>query len=309
MPDPPSASPVATCRPRRLLILGSTGLLGQALMAEARLRDWSCMGGARHGANYDVDVTDGAALEAVIRGCSPQVIVNCVAVTDHRACEQAPGRAYLVNARAPALLAELSAELGVLLVHISTDHYYTGDGHTPHDEHAPVRLVNEYARTKFAGERMVLTNPAALVVRTNFVGLRHWPDRPTFAEWALEMITNKRPMTLFDDFFTSSIHAPACAAAILDLISAGTNGLINVASSQVSSKLAFVQALAQQLTTCIDQAGVGSVRQIVPRRAESLGLDVTRAQQVLGRTLPGLQETVAAIAREFDWTKQHEIQI
>jgi dTDP-4-dehydrorhamnose reductase len=162
-----------------------------------------------------------------------------------------------------------------------------------------VRLLNEYARAKYAGEMFALTNPTSLVVRTNIVGLRHWPGRPTFAEWALNALEDVRPITLYEDFFTSSMHSRACAKAILDLLEAGVTGLVNVASSQVASKRTFVEALAHAFGVA-PRAESGSVRELVPRRAESLGLDVGRAERLLGRRLPDLQTTVDAIVEEYN---------
>jgi dTDP-4-dehydrorhamnose reductase len=284
--------------PLRLLVLGATGLLGQGMLAQARDRGWSCVGAARSRADRSIDVTDLWTLEELIREVSPATIVNCVAITDLETCEQRPARAYAVNARVPALLAELSIDLGIGLVQISSDHYFTGDGSALHDETACVRLLNEYARTKYAGEVFALTAPAALVVRTNIVGLRGWPGRPTFAEWALDALENARPISLYGDFFTSSMHSRACAAAVLDLVQAGASGLLNVASSQVASKREFVQALARAAGVDLTGFGTGSVRELAPPRAESLGLDVSRAEGLLGRRLPGLEETVRAIVDE-----------
>jgi dTDP-4-dehydrorhamnose reductase len=233
-----------------------------------------------------------------VRAHAPSAIINCAALTDLAACEERPGDAYAINARLPALLAELSIERDLGFVHISSDHYFTGEGAARHDESAGVRLLNEYARTKYAGEAFALAAPAALVVRTNIVGLRGWPGRPTFAEWALQALQDSRPISLYDDFFTSSMHARACAAAVLDLLARGVMGLLNVASSQVSSKREFVAALAAAAGLDLALAGTGSVRELSPRRAESLGLDVSRAQELLGRRLPGLDETVRAILAE-----------
>lgn len=280
--------------------------MGQAFVAEARERGQPCAGVARSGSDHDLDVTDGAALEAAVRDARPSAIVNCVAVTGLGACESNPAHAFDVNARVPALLAHIARELDAKLVQISTDHFFTGDGAKPHAEDADVRLVNEYARSKYAGERLALTDPGALVVRTNVVGLRGWPGRPTFAEWALEAVCSGRSMVLFDDYFTSSMSARAAATAILDLLSAGASGLVNVASSQVSSKRAFVRALASELRAELRGVRSGSVRELLPNRAESVGLDVTRAQRLLGRELPDLADTVAAIASEARAWFAHE---
>jgi dTDP-4-dehydrorhamnose reductase len=280
-----------------LLVLGSTGLLGQAIVAEARARAWPCRGAARSGASHSVDVTDPVRLGALVRALAPAVVVNCAAVTSLDECERQPALAYAINARAPALLAELSIELGMRLVQVSSDHFFTGDGPARHDEDAGVRLLNEYARTKYAGETFALTSPTALVVRTNIVGLRGWPSRPTFAEWALESLESARPITVYGDFFTSSMHSRACARALLDLAAAGASGLLNVASSEVASKREFVQALALAGGIRAELRG-GSVGDLAPRRAESLGLDVRRAEGLLGRPLPDLRETVLAVLEE-----------
>jgi dTDP-4-dehydrorhamnose reductase len=282
-----------------LLVLGSTGLLGQAVMAEARVRAIPCLGVARSGADRDVDLSDDASLEALVRELRPATIVNCVAITSLELCEADPGLAFAVNAGIPGLLAQLAGELAAKLVHISTDHYFTGDGRRAHAEDAEVKLVNEYARSKYAGEGLALADATALVVRTNIVGLRRWPGRPTFLEWALAAIESDATMVLFDDFFTSSISVRACARAILDLAKLGAIGLLNVASSQVSSKRELVLALAQRLRCELHNAQAGSVRELLPKRAESLGLDVTRAQELLGRSLPDLSATVTELAGDL----------
>jgi dTDP-4-dehydrorhamnose reductase len=282
-----------------LFVLGATGLLGQALLAEAHERGLSCVGGARTHADVVLDVSDPHALRRVVRELAPGLIVNCVAITSLAACEQQPALAYAVNARPVALLAELALELGAGLVQISTDHYFSGDGAALHDERARVRLRNEYARTKYAAEAFALTAPGALVVRTNIVGLRGWPGRPTFAEWALGALTAGETLTLYEDFYTSSMHSRACAAAMLELAQRGAHGVLNVACAQVASKLEFVRALAAAAGIEGAALQVGSVRELAPPRAESLGLDVSRAERLLQRRLPGLADTVQALAQEW----------
>lgn len=274
-------------------------MLGQAMLAQARAREWHCCGAARSGAEFSVDVTDPTALEALVDEMRPSAVVNCVAITNLAHCEERPALAYAVNARAPGWLAELSLDRGIDFVQVSSDHFFTGNGAAAHDEKARVRLVNEYARTKYAGEVFALTAPRTLAVRTNIVGLRRWPGRPTFVEWALDAVENDRPLSLFEDFFTSSMHSRACSTAILDLIQIRARGLVNIASSQVVSKREFVEAIAQALGVELSRVSTGSVRGLAPRRAESLGLDVRRAESLLGRRLPDLQDTVCAVVEEY----------
>jgi dTDP-4-dehydrorhamnose reductase len=279
----------------KCLVLGATGMLGQALVAEAHRRQIDTVGAGRSGPDVGLDIRDEAALRDAVVQARPTVVINSAALVGLAECESRPDVAYAVNARSVGVLVELCRERSARLVHVSTDHYFSGDGRAKHDEHAPVRLVNEYARTKLAGEAFALTRSDSLVVRTNITGFRGHADAPTFAEWAIAAIEAGERMTLFDDFHTSTMAAGDCAVALFDLIEIGASGLLNVASSQVSSKREFVEGLAAGLRRPLNDPIPGSVLGLRPRRAESLGLDVARAEQLLERPLPDLRASVETL--------------
>ena len=279
------------------VILGSTGLLGQAVSRELTSRGYSTRGIARSGAEIDADAGDADSLASILRAEQAELVINCAALTDLSACERDPDLAHRINAGPAQLIAELSEELGYRSVYVSTDHYWQGDGRRLHAEDAPVRLVNEYARSKHAGERFALSGSGpALAIRTNIVGVRAWKGRPTFAEWAAGAIRRGESLTLFDDFFTSPITAAGLAVAIADLLEIGAEGLLNVAASEATSKLEFVLALAQAMSKNINYE-VGSVSGLEPPRANSLGLDVSRAEGLLRRPLPDADAVTAQLAK------------
>lgn len=281
-----------------LLVLGATGMLGQAMLAEAEARGQKAVGVARQGAERSCDMTDAAALDALFAAVAPDIVVNCAALTDLARCEADPANAFAVNARAVAMLAESCRTHSARLVQVSTDHFFTGDGRAAHAETAIPRLLNEYARGKFAGEAFALTLPGALALRTNITGLRGWESKPTFAEWLMGAVERDDPLTLFDDYFTSTLDSRGFARACFDLLEREAAGLFNLASSQIASKLEFATALATRMDCKLTRAQAGSVRGLSPRRAESAGLDVRKAEAMLGRRLPDLAEVVDALVLE-----------
>jgi dTDP-4-dehydrorhamnose reductase len=285
----------------RVLVVGATGMVGQAVMAAAAARGYDTVGAARSGADETVDVASEDAVRALVEGRRPSLVVNCAAIVDHAACEDDPGRAYVVNARAAGLLGAAARAVDARFVHISTDQYWTGDGDGVHDERAPVRLLNEYARSKYAGEAFALTDPQALVVRTNVTGLRGDEGRPTFFEWVVSALRAGEPMTLFDDFYTSTVDARTLAEAVLDL-AGEVSGLLNVASSEVSNKKRFIETVADRMSVPMPPNETASVRNLKPPRGESLGLDVARAESLLGRPLPDLGATVDALVSAHETT-------
>lgn len=290
-----------------VLILGASGMLGQALMRACRQRGIDVVGAARR-AHPLVDLTfdslDDAALTKTLVQSQPGVVINAAALVNLTACEADPGAAYRINARLPALLANLSREHGFHLVQVSTDHFYAGDGAALHEETAPVQLLNEYARTKFAGEAFALTAPGAWVLRTNLVGFRGDPEQLTFVEWVLDGLTRRQPMTLFSDYFTSSIAVALFADLLLDALPQRPSGLLNLASRTVASKQAFIDTLALAAGMETDTCSIGSVAALPgARRADSLGLDVRRAETLLGRAMPALSDTIAALMSEYNERK------
>lgn len=291
----------------RLLILGASGMLGQALISQCRRRGREAIGIARRAhplVDRPLDVLNDAALAQAIADIRPEVVINAAAQVNLAACEADPGAAYRINARLPALLAELSRRHGFHLVQISTDHFFTGDGAAPHDESARVRLVNEYARGKYAGEAFALSAPDAWVLRTNLVGFRAAAGQPTFVEWALDSLIRRQPMTLFTDYYTSSIAVRLFADILLDALPLRPTGLYNLAAREVFSKRDFVAALARGFGLDAGACAAGSVADLSgARRAESLGLDVRRAETLLGRRMPGLSDTIASLLTEYEERK------
>ena len=141
---------------------------------------------------------------------------------------------------------------------------------------------------------MVMAQAEGLVVRTNILGFRGW-TKPTFTEWALDIILKDRPVTLFDDSFVSSIDVDHAAQSIFDLADHGAQGLFNIGSRDVYSKKRLIEELASRLGRRLTQARTGSVSELPVRRAESLGLDVSKAESLLGYPMPDLPEVLDAI--------------
>ncbi len=290
--------------PARLLILGASGMLGQALVSECRRRGIAAVGIARRahaGVDLTLDVLDDAALVRAVGEIRPDAVINAAAQVNLAACEAQPGDAWLINGRLPAVLAALAIDQGFHLVQVSTDHYYAGAGARLHAESDPVLLLNEYARTKYAGEAGALTAPGAWVVRTNLVGFRGDAAQATFVEWALSSLAARQPVTLFDDYFTSSISVRLFAGLLLDALPLHPAGLCNLAGREAVSKRDFVLALARGARLETDLCRTGSVAALSgARRADSLGLDVRRAEALLGRPMPGLSDTIASLLTEFE---------
>ncbi|MFH1155868.1 MAG: sugar nucleotide-binding protein [Pseudomonadota bacterium] len=281
---------------RRLLVLGSTGMLGQELTIRAIRLGFQVKGIARQGADYNLDITDDQALFHVLNELNPDIIINTIAIVDLAFCEENKARAYLVNTRVSGVLVDYATQRNAYLIQISTDHYYTGDKNRKHNEDDKITLVNEYARTKFLAEALCSLHDKSLIIRTNIVGYRSRPGSPTFLEWIVDALSQKKHMVLFDDYYCSTISVAQCSRILFDLINLNASGVINIGSRDVFSKKDFIEAFAKKKKYVIQDYEIGSVRQLKGvKRAESLGLDVSRAEAVLGYRMPEFIEVIEVV--------------
>jgi dTDP-4-dehydrorhamnose reductase len=281
----------------KVLVLGGAGLLGEALMQRCQVLGHAAIAASRSSKTMPLDIADGRRLAAVLSDIKPDVVINSAALASIDACEADPDAAYAVNAAAVADLARLSRELSFRLVHVSTDHYFTGGGPARHDENAPVTLVNEYAKAKFASEKFAASAPTALVVRTAFVGRSSGHDRG-FAEQIHDSLRKGEKLTLFEDAYTSLLHRSDVADLMLALVARNASGVFNVASCDVFSKADLIRAFARKLGLPL-LAQSGSVAALKIPRAESLGLATGKAEVLLGRSMPGFEDTINLLAGDF----------
>jgi dTDP-4-dehydrorhamnose reductase len=278
----------------KILITGSNGMLGKQLIQLCRNNYSNVKGLDLSHADFEVDLINDQEIELVFKSFNPDIVINCAAIVNISHCDSNPLDAWNVNARAVAILAEKCKKSKAKLVQISTDHYFTGNHSTQHNEQAEVTLLNEYARTKYAGEAFAMTGDNNLVVRTNIIGFRGH-GKPTFAEWALEVAESNKSVTLFDDAFVSSIDTYSFGKVLLDLIDKDSSGLYNLANREVFSKKALIEKIAEYAGYKLTNVKTGSVKELSIARPNSCGLDVRKAEQMLGYQLPTLNETIATL--------------
>jgi dTDP-4-dehydrorhamnose reductase len=277
-------------------------MLGTALVAEAKRLGFNPIGAARKGANLLVDLSTGES-QAVLRGLPkrPDLLINAAAQTDLGKCESEPDLTSRLNSQLPGRCGELADEWKIPFIQISTDHFFVGTGPTRHDEGSPITLCNSYARSKFLGEEAALRSDRTLVLRTNLVGFRPPGFPASLVQWALGSLSKKETIRGFSDYFVSSIDVRTFARCLFQLTANSSlpTGILNLASSEVFSKFDFLVELARVFghdPTLVQPSTVQSLPG--PQRATSLGLDVLKAERLLGFRLPDLRAVVAALKEE-----------
>ena len=274
--------------------------MGQALASYFVKKNYEVTGIARKNANINIDITSDNSVLEILNQNNYDVIINTVAIVNHKLCEDDIGFAYKVNSHPASIIAEHSKKTGAYFIQISTDHYYSGDNNLLHKETDTIKLLNEYARTKYCAEIFTLLNAGSLVVRTNIVGFRNG-DAPTFVEWIINNLQNNIQMALFNDYYTSSIHVKQFAEILGDIIIKKPSGILNIAARECFSKELFIRTIADKLGLSLKNSNTDSVfNSGLVVRAESLGLDVSKAEKIIGYKFPVLNEVIESLCNEYN---------
>jgi dTDP-4-dehydrorhamnose reductase len=131
--------------------LGSNGQLGTILSLELARMNFKVMALSK----ATLDVTDSNAVLKAMTEIEPELIVNCAAWTDVNLAEDFPTKANLVNAESLRGITNACVSLGIRLIHISTDHVFSGNQVLPYAVNAKRVPVNKYGESKLAGEVLI----------------------------------------------------------------------------------------------------------------------------------------------------------
>lgn len=282
-----------------ILIFGATGMLGRALYNEGKKRKLNIVGVSRSGPDYNIDLLNKNKITELINYLRPEIILNSAAIISHSLCEKDPKLAKAINSEAVSIISSSANKIGAKLVQISTDNYFTGDGNKLHSETDPVKLLSNYSKTKFEGERFALNSVDAIVIRTNITGFRTEETSLSFIEWIISAAKSKKRFVLFDDYYASTISTYQAASIIFDIMNLNFTGIINIASREVTSKKNFAETFAEKASLSLDFAETTSVHNVLSGRAESVGLDVSLAESILNYKLPDLNEVINQLANEY----------
>ena len=144
----------------KILLIGADGQLGSELrkIFDAGLTPLT---------HRDIEISDPAQTEAVIKAAAPEAVINTAAYHSVPDCEKHPERAFQVNALGARNLAQACRSTGARLVHISTDYVFDGSKRMPYPEEDIPRPLNVYGTSKAAGEFFIPVAGRYHVIRTS----------------------------------------------------------------------------------------------------------------------------------------------
>lgn len=281
----------------KILVLGASGMLGNAMLRVMSAQEaWSVFGTVR-GANPALHAAAPRAvlipgihadqpdsLLAAFAQARPDVVINCVGLVKQLSNAEDPLVAVPINTLLPHRLARMCEVAGARLVHVSTDCVFSGkQGNYTESDLADAQDV--YGRSKLLGE---VDYPHAVTLRTSIIG-HELRSAHGLIDWFLSQQARVKGYT---EAVFSGLPTCELARVVRDFVipHASLRGVYHVAAEPIS-KHDLLQIVNREY---------GKNLQIEPDDKVKINrsLDASRFREATGYVAPAWPDLIAQM-REF----------
>ena len=281
-----------------ILVFGKTGQVATELQ---RLGDVVALG------RDQADLADPAACADAIRTHAPRAVINAAAYTAVDRAEEEEALATLINGDAPTAMAQACADIGIPLVHISTDYVFAGMGDAPWHPNDPTTPQNAYGRSKLVGEIGIRNSGAVhAILRTSWVVSAHGAN---FVKTMLRLSDTRDALTVVADQIGGPTPARDIAAACLQIAEQliedpSKSGTYHFSGAPDVSWADFATAIFERAGKAVTVTPIPTTEYPTPaNRPLNSRMDCGATQQAFGIPRPDWREGLNMILQELEGTK------
>jgi dTDP-4-dehydrorhamnose reductase len=274
----------------KIVILGASGLLGQALM-----REWSGDDVVAF-TSRDVDIRQANEVRKAIEKAQPQWIILAAAYTDVDGCEKNQELAFSVNRDGAANVALAAKQAGAKLFFLSSDYVFDGKKSQPYEVDDARNPQSVYGRTKSEAEILLLDIlPTCCIARTAWLfgtGGKCFPDT------ILKLAANRPVLDVVDDQRGAPTYTVDLARAIVQLCHKGAAGIVHVTNQESCTWFEFAGGIVKSagFSTEVRPTTTQQMARPAPRPAYSvLSLQSLKSY---GIEMPAWEDALARYLRE-----------
>ena len=269
-----------------MLVLGASGMLGsffcETVKSNKKLNIFKFFR-----SNNEFNLLSKDSVNRLLKFINPDIIINCIGLTDVDYCEINKSEAFLINSKIP----ENFGHFPGLFIHISTDQVYPGiKGNYYENETKP---INVYGKSKLSGEKMLNNN--SLILRTNFFGYSS-AKRQSLSDYFIKSFKQKEKFFLFNDLFFSPLHMKTLTVILEGFITNNRiNGIFNIGSSNGISKSDFALKIAKHFNfsnsnyEIINSDSFSKNRAVRPKNTS---LNIKKISDIIKFSLPSVEEEI-----------------
>jgi len=232
----------------RILILGSSGYLGKTLYYYLKTKKHLVFHTGILKKKFDL--TEIQNLKKIISKTKPNLIVNCLGLTNIDVCEIKSSLSKKINVNTVKNIFELKNKYNYnfKLLHMSTDQIYNPRKNIKNKENSNFKAVNVYTKHKLSAEKICLKN-FSIIFRTNLIG-KSFSKKKSFTDWIYNNLSVGRTINAFDDSYYSPLSVRTISQIINKIINKkklDESGLFNLGSTDGISKSSLIKKFSEEL--------------------------------------------------------------
>lgn len=276
----------------RVAILGGRGMLGSDLAVACTRCGFDVQ--ARDLPEFDI--LDLRQLREAIDAAD--AVINCAAYTNVDGAESQKELAHRINGEAVGQLGRLAADRGKWVLHFSTDFVFDGELDRPYVEADSPNPINEYGRSKLAGERLLEQSGCAhCIVRLEWTYGTHGAN---FVTKIVERARASGQLKVVNDQIGSPTATTEVGGIVGRLLEHRVEGLFHFANSGCASRFEVAKFITERLSLDAEVLPCQSSDYQSPaRRPLNSRFDCTRIQALLGASIRPWQEPLASFLRHL----------
>jgi dTDP-4-dehydrorhamnose reductase len=232
---------------------------------------------------HTLDLKDPEAVKNALNQIAPDVLIHAAAMANIDFCEQHPDLAVAVNVTLTQAVADSCSRGGSQFIYVSTDNVFDGErgGYTERDQPTP---INEYARTKAAGEAIAAGVAGSIIARLALVmGFGPLGGGNSFLERTIPMLRAGETINVPPEEIRTPIDVLTLGRALLELAAGSFQGTIHLAGSDVLDRVTLTRRIAERFGYSPGLVRPKSPEQIAGRAPRPR--DVSMSNALAGSTL------------------------
>lgn len=276
-----------------IAIFGGKGMLGTDVATACAASGFAVRA-------YDLpefDITNSTHVQEALN--ASDVVINCAAYTDVDGAETHAQLAHRVNAEAVGRLGTLAAQCGKWVLHVSTDFVFDGELDRPYVETDAPAPINEYGKSKLAGERLLAESGCShCIIRLEWTYGLHGVN---FVTKLIEQVQDNGALRVVDDQVGSPTATTVVGRAVRALVEQRAEGIFHLASAGHVSRFGIAQFVIERLGLDIDVQPCHSGSYPMPaKRPLNSRFDCSKIHTLLNGPIEAWQGPLENFLRQLD---------
>ena len=286
----------------KLLVLGGSGLIGNALLKNSKnefdilttfYKNPVAIKNVRSFQySFPNDLNN---LRELLEKEKPDVLVNTMGYSNIDFCELNKRDTEMLHVEVTEKICELCENIGTKQIFLSSDYVFDGEKGNYSEDDVP-NPVNYYGLSKLKAEQLILKNPINTVIRTSVI--YDWDYRARFFNSVIKNLQSNQAINATTDVYNSVTFLDNLVESIFKVITLNQNGIFHVVDSACVNRFEFAEMIAKIFRldkNLIKTVSVQDEPKNIAKRPKNACLNNSKAKKELGLNFNTIEEGVSRV--------------